>query len=102
MILGWICTIFGLVILAGGIWLMALGGSWYYALAGLGLIGTGGLLIRHRMEAVWLYLVVWLGTIGWAWWEVGADWWAELPRMLAPTLILVFVLVCIPALSRRR
>ena len=94
--------IFGLVIMSGGIWLMVLGGSWYYALAGLGLIGTGALLIRHRMEAVWLYLVVWLGTMGWAWWEVGANWWAELPRMFAPTLILVFVLICIPALSRRR
>ena len=35
-----------------------------------------------------------------AWWEVGSDWWAQVPRMVAPTLILVLVLLCIPALRR--
>ena len=102
MVLGWVCIIFGLVIAAGGIWLLMLGGSWYYALAGIGLIATGVLLNAHNMAAVWVYLVVWLGTVAWAWWEVGADWWAQVPRLVAPTLILVLVLLCIPALLRRR
>lgn len=97
---GWISIAFGAVILAGGVWLMALGGSWYYGLAGLGLFLTGVLLNRSSMQAVWLYLVVWLGTLGWAWWEVGPDWWAQVPRLVAPTVILVLVLACIPALSR--
>ncbi len=101
LLLGWICVALGVVIAGGGIWLLMLGGSWYYAIAGLGLVATGALLIAHRSEAVWLYLAVWLGTVLWAWWEVGADWWAEVPRLAAPTLILVFVLLCIPALSRR-
>jgi quinoprotein glucose dehydrogenase len=100
-LLGWICILLGLVLLAGGVWLIVLGGSWYYGIAGLGLAATSILLNNGSMAAVWLYLAIWLGTLVWAWWEVGADWWAQLPRVFAPTLLLVLVLICIPALSRR-
>ena len=100
-ILGWVCVLLGLVLLAGGVWLIVLGGSWYYALAGIGLIATGLLLTRQHMAAVWVYLVTWLGTVAWAWWEVGADWWQQVPRLVAPTLILILVLLCLPALYRR-
>lgn len=100
-ILGWVNVILGAVIFAGGLWLIFLGGSWYYGLAGLGLLVTGIMLNRYMIEAVWVYLLVWLGTLIWAWWEVGADWWAQVPRLVAPTLILILVLACIPALSRR-
>nr|WP_235865423.1 glucose dehydrogenase [Alloyangia mangrovi] len=99
-LLGWVCVLLGLVLLAGGLWLIFLGGSWYYALAGLGLILTGTLLNRGSMMALWLYLLVWTGTLGWAWWESGSDWWAQLPRMLSPTVILLLMLACIPTLSR--
>ncbi|EPX86997.1 hypothetical protein [Salipiger mucosus] len=99
-ILGWVCVIFGLVIFVGGVWLLVLGGSWYYALAGAGLIATGVLLNHGSMNAVWLYLAVWAATMVWAWWESGADLWAQVPRMLSPTVILVLVLLCIPALRR--
>ncbi|EAR49608.1 hypothetical protein OG2516_04798 [Oceanicola granulosus HTCC2516] len=101
-LLGWICILLGLVIGGLGLWLIILGGSWYYGLAGIGLVATGVLLNQGSMAAVWVYLLTWLGTLGWAWWEVGAEWWAQLPRLLAPTLILIAVLLCIPALSRRR
>ncbi|GGE46747.1 hypothetical protein GCM10011360_37490 [Primorskyibacter flagellatus] len=99
-ILGWVNVLLGAVIFIGGVWLIALGGSWYYGLAGLGLLVTGILLNRYMIEAIWAYLIVWLGTLAWAWWEVGADWWAQVPRLVAPTLILVLVLLCIPALRR--
>ncbi|WP_353474019.1 glucose dehydrogenase [Salipiger sp. H15] len=99
-LLGWICVLFGLVLLAGGVWLILLGGSWYYALAGLGLVGTGVLLNRGSMAALWLYLIVWTGTLAWAWWESGSDWWAQVPRMLSPTVILLLMLPCLPTLRR--
>lgn len=99
-LLGWTCVLIGVVLLAGGAWLIALGGSWYYAPAGLGLSLTGLLLNRGRMAAVWLYLCVWTGTMCWAWWESGRDWWAQVPRMLSPTVILLLILPCIPALNR--
>ncbi|KAA2316042.1 glucose dehydrogenase [Pseudooceanicola sediminis] len=101
LVLGWVLVIFGAVLLAGGIWLIVLGGSWYYGLAGLGLIVTGALLNRASMAAVWLYLVIWLATVVWAYWEVGTDWWAQVPRLVAPTLVLVLILICIPGLTGR-
>jgi len=97
-----ICVLLGLVILAGGVWLITLGGSWYYGLAGAGLLLTGILLAMQRIEALWLYLAVYVGTVAWAFWEVGTDWWAQVPRLVAPTLILVLILLALPALSRGR
>ncbi|QQA41910.1 glucose dehydrogenase [Pelagovum pacificum] len=101
-LLGWICILLGAIIFALGVWLIALGGSWYYGLAGAGLVVTGVLLNMRSMAAVWVFLLTWGGTVVWAFWEVGMDWWAQLPRLVAPTLILVLVLLCIPALARRR
>ncbi|WP_319003728.1 glucose dehydrogenase [Alloyangia pacifica] len=92
--------ILGLTLFGGGAWLISLGGSWYYALAGVGLVLTGVLLNHGSMKAFWLYLLVWAGTLAWAWWESGADGWAQVPRMLSPTVILLLMLLCIPSLSR--
>ncbi|ACM04046.1 hypothetical protein [Cereibacter sphaeroides] len=96
-----VCLLLGITLLAGGIWLILLGGSWYYGIAGLGLLLVGILLFRRSFAAVWLYLAVWAGTVVWAFWEVGTDWWAQMPRLVGPTLILILVLLCIPALRRR-
>jgi quinoprotein glucose dehydrogenase len=96
-----ILIIFGLPILAGGVWLIALGGSWYYALAGLGLLLTAWFLFRHSMMAIWIYLLTFAGTLIWALWERGLDGWAQVPRLVAPTVILVLVLLAIPALRGR-
>ena len=65
----------------GGIRLVALHGSWYYLLAGLGVLATGALLLIHRRAALWLYAVVVLGTTFWALYEVKLDWWQLLPRV---------------------
>lgn len=100
LLLGWVCVLFGLVILGGGAYLIYLGGSWYYGLAGIGLIATGILLNHGKVAALWLYLLVWAGTLVWSWWEVGADWWAQVPRMVAPTVILVLLLLCLPNIRR--
>jgi quinoprotein glucose dehydrogenase len=92
---------FGLPILAGGVWLITLGGSWYYALAGLGLVVSAYFLFRHSIIGVWIYLLTFAGTLIWALWEAGLDGWAQVPRLLAPTIILILVLLTIPALRGR-
>ena len=96
-----VMVLFGLPILGGGLWLITLGGSWYYALAGLGLLASAFFLFRHEMTAVWIYLVTYVGTVIWALWEAGLDGWAQVPRLVAPTVILVLVLLTIPALKGR-
>lgn len=100
MALAVVLVVFGLPLLGGGVWLISLGGSWYYALAGAGLIATAVELARQRMRALWIYLVVWSLTVVWAFWEVGFDWWDQVPRLVAPTVVLVFILMVLPALRR--
>src|SRR5690606_35577918 len=92
--------IFGVPIFLGGIWLAWLGGSWYYIVAGLGLLLTAVFLIRRSMLSVWIYLLTLAGSVALAFWEVGSDWWAQVPRLVAPTVVLIFVLALIPTLRR--
>ena len=96
-----IMAIFGLPILAGGVWLITLGGSWYYAFAGLGLLVSAYLLFQHSLAGVSIYLITFIGTLIWALWEAGLNGWAQVPRLLAPTVILVLVLLTIPSLRGR-
>lgn len=101
IVLAVVMILFGLPIAAGGIWLITLGGSWYYLLAGLGLLISAFFLLRHSMTGVWIYLLTFAGTLIWALWERGLDGWAQVPRLVAPTVILVLVLLAIPALRGR-
>ena len=75
LVTGIVVVLIGAVLGAGGAWLIALGGSWYYLIAGLGLLLAGVLLIARRPAALWVYALVTLGTLLWALWEVGLDWW---------------------------
>jgi len=96
-LVGILLIILGLLIGGGGAWLIALGGSWYYLPAGIALLLAGILLLAGNMAGVWLYILTWLATLAWAYWEVGLDGWALMPRVLAPTIILIFVLLAVPA-----
>src|SRR3954468_13974867 len=91
-----VVAIMGLALAGGGAWLAALGGSFYYLIAGILLLITGWLLRIRRVEALWVYAALLLGTIAWAVWEVGLDFWSLAPRgdVLAPLgvwLILPFI-----------
>jgi len=69
-----------LYLLAGGIWLIALGGSVYYVLAGVALGGVAWLLYRRRAGGLALYALLLVGTAAWSVWESGPDFWALAPR----------------------
>lgn|SRR5690606_31674538 len=91
--------VFGLVLLGGGLWLIVLGGSWYYAIAGLGLCVTAWFLGQPSMLALWVYLATYVFTLGWAFWEKGDNWWAQVPRLVAPSVVLILVLLTLPVLK---
>lgn len=74
-ILAAVLALCGLALGGGGGWLIALGGSWYYLIAGLGLLATAALLMAGRPAALWAFAVVLAGTLAWALWEAGLDWW---------------------------
>ncbi|GGE50712.1 membrane protein [Agaricicola taiwanensis] len=98
ILLGLVFLAFGAPILLGGIYLIVLGGSWYYALAGAGLVITAWFLFRGERTALWTYGLTFLFTLVWALWEAGFNAWAQVPRLVAPTVMLVLVLITAPAL----
>lgn len=89
----------GLIIGGGGAWLIALGGSWYYLIAGVALIAVAALLFQRQASALWLYSALLLGTLAWALWEAGLDFWALAPR--GGVLVILGVLLALPWLVRR-
>lgn len=93
-----VLLVFGLPIAAGGFWLITLGGSWYYLPAGIGLLLTAWFLMQRSMTGVWVYLLTYAVTLAWALWEAGFDSWAQVPRLVAPTVVLILVLSTIPVL----
>ncbi|RZA30535.1 MAG: membrane-bound PQQ-dependent dehydrogenase, glucose/quinate/shikimate family, partial [Proteobacteria bacterium] len=70
----------GLSLLGAGLWLAAKGGSWFYALAGAAFLMTAYLLVRRSASALWTYALLTAGTLAWALWEVGLDWWPLVAR----------------------
>jgi quinoprotein glucose dehydrogenase len=101
-LLGTIFVLIGAVLLVGGGMLIAAGGSWYYLLAGLGLIVSGTLIFRQRLLGAWLYVGVFVLTVLWALWEVGLDGWGLVPRVIAPAVLLVLVIASLPVLRHGR
>ena len=83
----------GLVLGDGGIRLVLLGGSPYYVIAGAALLLSALLLWRGRMAGAWLYGSLLLGTLVWSLWEVGLDGWALMPRLLAPVVLGLWLLL---------
>lgn len=72
---GLVLLVLGVPLLLAGSWLGVLGGTWYYLLAGLGFVLTGVLLMRRSPAALWVFAVLIGGTLAWAIWETGLDWW---------------------------
>jgi quinate dehydrogenase (quinone) len=68
--------------LYGGIKLIAVGGSFYYALAGAAIGAAAVLLWLRNKVAPRVYAALLLATIAWAFYEVGANTWAMLPRVV--------------------
>lgn len=100
-LLGALILLIGLVLGGGGAWLAVLGGSPYYLIAGLGLVTAGVLLMRLRAAGAAVYLAIFVLTVFWAVWEVGLEGWALVPRLVAPLVILLLVVLALPVLTRR-
>ena len=99
---GVILVVIGAVLSAGGLWLVLVRGSPYYLLAGLGLVGSGALIVRRRVRGAWLYAGVFAATLVWALWESGLNGWALTPRLVGPFILLLLVMATVPNLTRDR
>ncbi|MFL9895314.1 MULTISPECIES: glucose/quinate/shikimate family membrane-bound PQQ-dependent dehydrogenase [Paraburkholderia] len=87
-----------LYLLIGGAWLLSLGGSAYYVVTGIVLLGVSWLLYRRSAAALALYALVLVGTAVWALWESGPDFWALAPRS---GVLVVFGVWLLLLVSRR-
>jgi quinate dehydrogenase (quinone) len=97
-VLGLVILALGLFMLGAGTYLSMLGGSWYFALAGLGLSMAAVLLVRRQIAGAALYLLILAATVVWALWEVGPTFWPLVSRLFGPTVLAVPVLLLAPAL----
>ncbi len=70
----------GLALTGGGAWLALLGGSYFYILAGIGVLVTAACLAVRSAAALWVFAAVLLGTIAWAVADAGLDWWPMAAR----------------------
>lgn len=73
-------ALLGLLLGAGGIWLVTLGGSPAYLAIGIIFLVVALLLYRRSALALWVYALLVIAALGWAIWEVGFDWWQLGPR----------------------
>ena len=84
---------------AASTWLIVLGGNWYYALAGAALLASGIYLGRGDVRGAWIYIGAYIVTAFWAFCESGLNGWALVPRIVAPSVFLVWLLAVTPGLE---
>lgn len=91
---------FGAVLCGGGVYLLWLGGSAYFVLAGAVLVASGGLIFRYKpIGAIW-FAAVYVGTLIWALWDVGLQFWPLASRLFCLTIVAILIASIYPSLCR--
>lgn len=86
----------GLWMLGGGIYLITLGGSWYYAAAGAAFVWSAWRCFKGDIAGIWIYLAAFAATLLWAFWEVGFNFWMLVPRVVAPLFLAAAAMLVAP------
>jgi quinoprotein glucose dehydrogenase len=98
LVLVFLLGLCGLALLAPGLYLLSLGGSPYYLITGIAILGAAVLLLKGERAGISLYGVMLLATLAWSIHEVGFDAWALMPRLVLP--LLLGLLLLIPGVRR--
>lgn len=99
---GGVVALIGAVVLGLGGWLIFLGGSAYYLFAGAAIVAAGVMLVRRHPAAGLVYAGVLAVTLGWGLWEAGFEFWPLLPRLFAPAVLGLFILLVLPTAPKGR
>ncbi len=107
---GWLglwCLLVGVILLAtglffviGGYKLVSLGGSWYFLIAGVITLLAAIQFFRRRSSAVWLFALVFVGTLIWALFDAGFDFWPLVSRLMVPAGLMLLAAATWPALRK--
>ncbi|MFZ4289506.1 glucose/quinate/shikimate family membrane-bound PQQ-dependent dehydrogenase [Variovorax sp. HJSM1_2] len=105
--LGWayrlvaaLVALFGLYFLGLGAYLVTLGGSPYFAVAGVSMLLAGGLLWRGQAAGAWLYAAMLLASVAWAVADAGWVFWPLFSRLFALGVLGLLLALVYPALPR--
>lgn len=97
-----ILALVGATLAAGGMWLVLLGGAWYYLIVGVAFLATLVTLHGWRSVALFIYAAIVLGSLVWAVDEAGLDWWSLVPRGGVIVLIGLLLLMAVWRDARKR
>ncbi|WP_434677024.1 glucose/quinate/shikimate family membrane-bound PQQ-dependent dehydrogenase [Pseudomonas sp. R1-18] len=92
--------VFGVPFTLGGAYLVTLGGSWYFLLAGIGLIVSSVLLFRQRLGGAWLFAALMVLTVIWALVDAGLNFWPLVSRLFALGVLSLLVALVYPSLRK--
>jgi quinate dehydrogenase (quinone) len=92
--------VFGVPFTLGGAYLVTLGGSWYFLLAGIGLIVSSILLFRQRLLGAWLFAALMVLTVIWALIDAGLNFWPLVSRLFALGVLSLLVALVYPSLRK--
>ncbi|MEM9497131.1 MAG: membrane-bound PQQ-dependent dehydrogenase, glucose/quinate/shikimate family [Pseudomonadota bacterium] len=99
-VFGLILALVGLVMAVPGVYLIVLGGSWYYTLAGIGLLIAGLGYVRGAVWGFVAFALVFVATCIWAVWEAGFNVWPLVPRLVAPMVLAIPAVQFAPGLAQ--
>jgi quinate dehydrogenase (quinone) len=86
----------GLFFLAGGTYLAALGGSWYFAPVGLGMTIAGVLIALRQPLGSTIYLLLFGATIVWSLFDAGLGFWPLFSRLFMLAVLALVVMLLTP------
>ncbi|WP_215747805.1 membrane-bound PQQ-dependent dehydrogenase, glucose/quinate/shikimate family [Gluconobacter sp. P1C6_b] len=104
LLLAWLLAIAlfvtGLYFFSGGIWLLVLGGSPYFALESILLLTSAWFLMRRQSLAFLLFMIFYITTVLWAFGETGIDFWPLISRLFVPSVFLLVFFALLPYLRQ--
>lgn len=98
-LIGSLLIILGLLLAGGGVYLITLGGSWFYLPAGLAMAAVGAGLFKRRTWALYIAWGLLLISLIWAFAEVGSDFWQLVPRTITFLVVALFATLFSPVLQ---
>jgi quinoprotein glucose dehydrogenase len=99
IILAIVMALIGLTLTVGGAWLLSLGGSAYYLIAGILMLASAWFLFRGRLLGGWIYIGLFVLSAIWGFAEARGNAWAMVPWLVAPLVLLIAVLLVMPTLT---
>ncbi|MDT3666537.1 glucose/quinate/shikimate family membrane-bound PQQ-dependent dehydrogenase [Cronobacter dublinensis] len=101
VLLGLVLLSIGLFFVIGGGKLVSLGGSVYFLIAGVVTLLSAIQFLRRKSSAVALFILVFVGTLLWALYDTGLEFWGLVSRLMVPAGMMLLAFLTWPALRRR-